>query len=189
MTVDEMAEVLGITDNAVRAQLASLERDGLVEPREVRRGAGKPAQAYGLVTGFEEDLSRAYSPMLDRLLAELTDRMSEAELTELLRAAGRRWAESVPRPSRESGNRLTAAATLLDDLGAEVEIEPAGNKGLVIRGYSCPLATAVRRNPRVCAALESLLAELLGTPVAERCDRTTYPPRCRFEVGSRRRPA
>jgi predicted ArsR family transcriptional regulator len=36
---------LGVTDNAIRAQLTGLERDGLVEQRGVRRGAGKPSFA------------------------------------------------------------------------------------------------------------------------------------------------
>jgi predicted ArsR family transcriptional regulator len=31
-TVDELADALGLTDNAVRAHLVTLERDGLVEP-------------------------------------------------------------------------------------------------------------------------------------------------------------
>ena len=43
LTVDEMATALGVTDNAIRAQLAALERDKLVEQRGVRRGAGKPS--------------------------------------------------------------------------------------------------------------------------------------------------
>ena len=30
-TVDELAQALDLTDNAVRAQLAALERDGLVQ--------------------------------------------------------------------------------------------------------------------------------------------------------------
>src|SRR5207249_6425780 len=37
-TVDELAEALGLTDNAVRAHLAILERDGLVQQKGVRRG-------------------------------------------------------------------------------------------------------------------------------------------------------
>jgi predicted ArsR family transcriptional regulator len=45
-TVEELARVLGLTDNGVRAHLAVLERDGIVRQRgSVRcgRGGGKPA--------------------------------------------------------------------------------------------------------------------------------------------------
>ena len=37
-TVDELATALHLTDNAVRAHIATLERDGLVEEQAVRRG-------------------------------------------------------------------------------------------------------------------------------------------------------
>ena len=45
-TVDELAAVVGLTANGVRAQLAALERDGLVRRIGVRHGAGpgKPPQ-------------------------------------------------------------------------------------------------------------------------------------------------
>ena len=49
-TVEDLAKALGLTDNAIRAHLAALERDGLVRPDGSRRGigAGKPALVYGV---------------------------------------------------------------------------------------------------------------------------------------------
>jgi len=49
-TVDDLASALNLTDNAVRAHLAALERDGIVRQSGVRRdgGVGKPAFAYEL---------------------------------------------------------------------------------------------------------------------------------------------
>ena len=47
-SVDELAQALGLTANAIRAHLSTLERDGLVRQEGVRRGpgAGKPATLY-----------------------------------------------------------------------------------------------------------------------------------------------
>src|SRR5262245_13833383 len=45
-TVDELAQVLGLTDNAVRAHLNTLERDGFVQQRGARRGNSKPSYVY-----------------------------------------------------------------------------------------------------------------------------------------------
>ena len=47
-TVDELAQVLGLTHTAVRAHLAALERDGLVQQHTERRGSGKPSSVYDL---------------------------------------------------------------------------------------------------------------------------------------------
>ncbi|HET8631769.1 MAG TPA: ArsR family transcriptional regulator, partial [Thermomicrobiales bacterium] len=59
-TVDELARALGLTDNAVRAHLATLERDGLVRQEGLRRGAGKPAYAYDLTPAAERLFPSAY---------------------------------------------------------------------------------------------------------------------------------
>ena len=60
------------------------------------------------------------------------------------------------------------------------EIEEEGKK-LIIKGYGCPLAEAVASHARICVAMESLMSELIGVPVRQRCDRGETPS-CRFEV-------
>lgn len=182
MTVEEMARKLEVTDNAVRAQLASLERDGLVEQSGVRRGSRKPSQSYGLTSEVEPALSRAYVLLLVELVRELAERHTAAELAALLEAVGRRWASHLPTPVGDIASRMADAAGLLRDLGGDAEfVEEAGQ--LTIRGYGCPLGRAVQDNPKICAAVESLLTELIGVQVRESCDRTTAAPRCRFVVG------
>ena len=69
-TVEELARELGLTDNGVRAHLATLERDGIVRQRgSVRHGSGggKPAYVYELAPEAEDLFPRAYEPVLRRL--------------------------------------------------------------------------------------------------------------------------
>src|SRR5687768_6476515 len=91
-TVEELAGTLGLTDNAVRAQLQTLQRDGVAQAAEVRRdgAVGKPAVLYDVVPAAEPSFSTAYAPLVASLLAELRARSTPAELDALLRAAGRR---------------------------------------------------------------------------------------------------
>jgi predicted ArsR family transcriptional regulator len=72
-TVDDLAERLSLTDNAVRFHLASLESLGTVQKEGVRRaqGAGKPADIYALTQAAEDSFSRAYAPVLVACVAEL----------------------------------------------------------------------------------------------------------------------
>jgi predicted ArsR family transcriptional regulator len=74
-SVEELATALGLTDNAVRAQLTTLERDGLVNAAGVRRPgtAGKPATLYEVAPGAEVLFSNAYAPALAALVAERAD--------------------------------------------------------------------------------------------------------------------
>ena len=62
-TVNELADALHLTDNAVRAHLASLERDRLVVQSGMRPGIRKPHTTYvsraGIRASFSESVRAA----------------------------------------------------------------------------------------------------------------------------------
>lgn len=184
-TVEELAAALGLTDNAVRPHLVGLERDGMARPVGSRRsaggGAGKPAVLYELHPDAEPLLSRAYAPVLSALLEVLTEQLPPREARKVLRETGRRLAASVGGPATgDLAARARAAAAVLTALGGAVEVEP--KRGAVtLRGSACPLATAVRRSPMICGAVESLVGEISGARTTERCNRADRP-HCCFEL-------
>ena len=180
-TVDELASALGVTDNAIRGHIAALERDGIVQQRGVRPTGGKPAYAYEVVPEAERLFTKAYIPVLTQLVGVLTERMTAEELEALLREVGRRLAGPKGVRSGDLRARAEAAATVLTELGGVVDVEQTNGDGLTLRGYSCPLADAVRAHPGTCQAAESLIAELVGVPVRELCDRGERP-RCCFDL-------
>ena len=182
-TVEELARALGLTDNAVRSHLSTLERDGIVRPDGVRRGpgAGKPAVLYEVHPEAEPFFSRAYVPVLTTMLDVLVAELPAERTDVLLREVGRRLAGDVGGRARGSlRDRARAAAAVLEALGGEVDVIEADGM-LRLQGHGCPLSAAVSRQPQVCHAVETLVAEIMGTPVREVCDRTGRPC-CRFEV-------
>jgi predicted ArsR family transcriptional regulator len=179
-TVEELARALGLTDNAVRAHLASLERDGLVVQSGLRRGMRKPAYAYALTPDAERLFPKAYGPLLHLLLDVLDERLPPQVLGDVLREVGHRVAAGEPAPSGDLQARVERAVALLGELGGLAELEKQSG-GFVINGCSCPLAAAVAGHPESCLLAETLLADVIGAPVQQRCDPDI--PRCRFEVG------
>ena len=184
LTVEELAQALGVTDNAVRAQLASLERDGLVRQSGLQRGGGKPSVLYGLSADFESALSQAYIPLLLRLLRQLAHQVPKEQLEGLLRDLGHDWAAELPRRPGSPPD-AEAASALLNDLGGVTEVE-TNNGRTFVKGFSCPLAAAVKENPQVCLVIESFLSDLLGVQVREHCDRSAESARCCFQIGEPR---
>jgi len=87
-TVDELATDLGLTDNAIRAHLTHLERDGLAQQGELRRSGGKPAYTFELTSEAERLFPRAYGVLLNQLLRVLSERMPDEELADVLREVG-----------------------------------------------------------------------------------------------------
>ncbi len=55
----DLAQLFGLSPNAIRQQLVVLERDGLVLERSVRRGRTKPTYEFSLTTEAEKDLPAA----------------------------------------------------------------------------------------------------------------------------------
>jgi predicted ArsR family transcriptional regulator len=187
-TVDDLATRLGLTDNAVRFHLATLESAGTVTKAGVlrRQGAGKPADLYTLTPDAEESFSRAYAPVLAACVAELRETMSIPQLTAFLRRVGKRLAGGLRNPRGSLPNRVAGAAELLNALGGVTSVEKSGNTFHII-GRACPLSRAVEADYCVCAAVTALVAEVVDADVTERCDRSGRP-RCHFEISSRKEP-
>ena len=179
-TVEELRTALGITDNAVRAHLSSLEADGIVHQASVRPSGRRPSIVYELTEAAEQSFSKAYLPVLTRLVESLSEKMSPDDLEILLREVGERLARAQPSLSGTLRQRTEAAAAVLTSLGGLAEVEE-DDKMLVIRGFSCPLADAVRLHPATCNAAQGLVSELVGVQVREACDKGARP-RCRFEI-------
>lgn len=179
-TVEELARALDLTDNAVRAHLTSLERDGLVRQEGVRRsgGIGKPAHTYGLTEDAEALFPKAYGELLRQLLAVLSERLGPPDLESVLQELARRLAEGH-RVSGRPEQCVSRAADYLGELGGLAEWS-AVEGGYRISGYSCPLAAIVPGNPHACRLAELLLSEITGLPVSEHCQKD--PARCEFEL-------
>ena len=179
-TADELAEELGISSPAVRKSLARLEEDGLVRYDAVRRSAKKPAHVYRITATGELSLSRAYLPLLQKLLRAQEARLSSLEVEEMLRATGRSLAPDRPGDGMELGARLEEAVSLLRGLGATASTSEEEGV-LAIRCGCCAIAAVVAEHPLACKAMEAMLSEYVGHPMVERCDRSGRPS-CRFEV-------
>jgi len=185
-TVDDLATRLGVTDNAVRFHLATLESTGTVKKEGILRksGAGKPADLYTLTPDAAESFSRAYAPVLAACVSELRETMSTGQLVAFLKRVGKRLAAGLGNPRGSLPNRVAGAAELLNALGGVTAVEKSGNTFHII-GRACPLSRAVEADHCVCAAVTALVAEVVDADVAERCDRSGRP-RCHFEIVSRK---
>ena len=181
-TVEELAGKLELTDNAVRAHLLTLERDGLVRQSGLRRGPRKPHFTYVLTPEADALFPKAYDALLNQLIAVLKTRLDQAEIDDVLREVGRAMAAAAPAGNKANlEGRVQTALKVLEAIGGSAEVERQDDK-IVIRGNSCPLAAAVGVHPEVCRLAETLVAEIVQAPVREDCDRSGRP-KCRFEIG------
>jgi predicted ArsR family transcriptional regulator len=178
-TVNELAEALGLTDNAVRMHLATLERDGLVRQSGVRPGLRKPHYAYELTPEAEQLFPKSYGTILNQLLNVLDDRLPAGVAEEFLREVGRRLAADLPAPAAGADleQRLKIVVDVFRELGGLAQVEKHDGH-IFIRGDSCPLAAVSSHHPQVCRMAEALVAEIVKMPVQEHCKHGESPQCC-----------
>jgi predicted ArsR family transcriptional regulator len=181
-TVNDLAATLDLTDNAVRAHLASLEREGLVRQAGTQPGFRKPHVTYALTAEGEQVFPKAYGPLLDLLLGVLSKKLSEKELRAAMREVGKMVAANhlLEVEDKTRDERIEAALRILKDLGGSATFHESEGKHF-IRGSGCPLAAATAQHPEACLIAESLLSLIRGTPVKEHCIHGASPA-CRFEI-------
>lgn len=184
LTAEEIAAQLRVTTNAVRAQLAAMQRDGLVRRAGQKRGATRPSYIFEVTPEVEQLLSGLLVPLLTRLVSEFSSHLPTAELKKIMRRSGKGLAADfslVRRSTLGLEGRVMAASGLMNEqLGAATQVARR-NGGFVIRGGSCPIAVITNKQPLVCLAVESFLQEIIGVPVRECCNRSERP-RCCFEI-------
>jgi predicted ArsR family transcriptional regulator len=181
-TVNELADELHLTDNAVRAHLASLERDKLVVQSGFKPGIRKPHTTYALGSEAEQFFPKAYGRLVSLLMSIFSRQVDPRKLRAGMRAAGRQVAQehlgNLHGKNREA--RIDAALCILKELGGSATFREEDGKHFIY-GNGCPIAAATANHPEACLLAESLLTEIIGSPVKEHCIRGAAPS-CRFEV-------
>ena len=182
-TVNELAAALNLTDNAIRAHLVSLERDGLVQQHGTRAGTRKPHAAYGLSSEAEHIFPKAYGPLLNHFVIVISNRLTPRTLRGTMREVGRAVAADYLErwKGRGRGERIKAALDLLNDLGGSAKFEESEGKQFIHGRNGCPLAAVTASHPEACLIVESLLSKVIGVP-AKKCCEYGETPRCCFEL-------
>lgn len=186
-TVEELSVQLEVTDNAVRAHLATLERDGLVERKGFRRGLRKPHFSYALTAEAEQLFPKAYSTLFNQLLAVLKQTMSPQELEAVLYKVAHSLAGENKFDENEAvESRVEKGLAALEALGGASKLENEDGKLSINSITSCPFDVSVSAHPEVCRLAEVFLSEITGLKVTERCQKGLQP-KCSFEIANERK--
>lgn len=189
-SVEELATGLGLARMTVRQHLATLERDGMIASREVRRPTGRPHFEYSLTDRGEETFPKRYERLAALILEEVSlldgeeiVGLTPAEKKRLLfgRMVERLFAQYEGRVSGSLEERVAAVAKILEEEGGFAEWRAANGK-LEITDYNCVYRRVAESHDDLCEWHLALLSRLLGGDV--RC--TQFMSRgaecCRFEI-------
>lgn len=187
LTVSEMADMLNITEMAVRRHLNTLERDNIIDTTLVRQAMGRPTNVYFLTKTGQEMFPRNYAMLTVDLLRDIED-LNGVEMVEQL------FQRRKERLKEKYGTRITdykslddkiaELARLQNELGYMVEWEKDADGNYLFKEYNCPISEIAQEYPVACKCELSLFQELLGTEEVdcEVCMAVDAEPHCYYKI-------
>lgn len=181
-TVDDLSTHLDVTDNAVRAHLTTLERDGLVERSGMKPGFRKPHVSYEITAEAEQLFPKAYSALLNQFLAVLKQRVDKEEFETILVEVAHSLADgNLPEDNESNESRIQRAIDIMESMGGASAFVEEDNESFIKCITRCPFDISVSKHPEVCNLAEALLSEVTGLELQERCQKGELP-KCAFEI-------
>jgi predicted ArsR family transcriptional regulator len=186
----DLAGEFGLSPNAIRQQLLSLERDGYVAEHSVRRGPTKPTLEFSLTPTAEELFPQQYDRMLNAVLREVKASFGTGALDTVLAKLGDR-AVAKYREKLVAGDpkgRVYELAALLRENGVEADVVEGPDGSLELREHNCPYAQTVGEHPEVCSIIHSVLRDAVDVAPKQIESIATGGELCRFEVSPQSHP-
>lgn len=164
LTLDELAERLAITRNAVRQHITAMERDGLVRHVAMRPTGRRPSRAYGLTQAGGEAFPRQYDrlalQMLESLRATIGDDAVETVLDDMVESLASQWLPELDPLDEEA--RRQRVVDLMNELGYHAHLDPEAEG---VGAVNCVFHNVAAKTRAVCRFDEKLLSRLLGEKV------------------------
>ncbi|MBX3139218.1 MAG: helix-turn-helix domain-containing protein [Trueperaceae bacterium] len=179
-TVEELAEALSVSRNAVQQHVTSLERDGLLRVLGHRTTGGRPGRAFTLTEAALELFPRSYAKLADDMLRNVRELFGESGLDQMLvKMADEVANELEPRlAGKQGGERIAEVAAILHELGYEASVDEGGR----LLAANCVFHRLAHSSQAVCRYDHVLLRRLLGDEVDQLACITDGSAACVFTL-------
>ena len=167
LPVDELMQAAGVTENAVRQHITTLERDGFVVRGDTRPTGRRPQQLYELSRVGRELFPRHYTMLADRVIETIREKYGPEALADLMRELGQQaGADGASRLQSIPPDRMAAElATLMTELGYEAINRRTAEGNPEVVAYNCVFHHLAEQFPEVCQFDLALMEAATGRKV------------------------
>jgi predicted ArsR family transcriptional regulator len=170
LTVEDFSGSLGITRNAVRQHLATLETHAMVVKSVTRPSGGRPEQLYVLTEKGSNFFPRQYSWFAQLLMATLEQDVGEEHLAERLAAMGEKVAKNLLAADPQQADlpaKVQKLAVVMEDMGYKIDRNaPPDSGGMpIIEADNCVFHDLAKKQPHVCSFDLALLSTFTDSRV------------------------
>ena len=172
-TVEELAEVVELTQMAVRHHLNVLQAEDLIAVSHTKRQhkPGRPVQIYSLTEKARKLYPQEYFQLTDLLVDEIASRIGRPGVVDVFDSIANRLVEDAPDISQElpTEEKLEQVVSFLKEKGFVVEWEKR-NGQFIIHHLDCPYRQFARRHQEICRLDQRVISNMLNmTPTRISC--------------------
>jgi len=168
LTLDQLADLLGISRNAVTQHISVLEKLDCIENRTLPSGGGRPSRAYTLTDAGMAIFPKQYALFSTMLLKAISENIKGAELESLFANIGRDLALPFKDRIKNSENKIVEVTKIMEELGYETRQSSSTNKASEIIAKNCVFHDLAVENSAVCELDRSLISSLLETKIEQK---------------------
>ena len=168
ISINELAEAVGINAISVRHHLTNLQMEGLISADEERHGVGRPRLVYSLTEDGMERFPTKYLRLTTRLLDQMKDSMPGPVVAKLFSQIAEDMASEYSSQVKDMSmeERLEFVKEMLAQEGFTVEWEKKGTD-YQIHEISCPYYQIGIAHPEVCTVDQTLISKMLALPASK----------------------
>jgi predicted ArsR family transcriptional regulator len=185
-----LAARLGVSPMAVRQHLWEMQTEQLVTYDEVPRPLGRPAKEWRLTPAADKFFPDGHADLTVGLLGAMQEAFGRGGMKRLLEARTKQQVEAY-RPHVPAGaplaKKLESLAALRTQEGYMAQARAEGGGTYLLVENHCPICTAARGCPGLCASEQEVFEKVLGPAVS--VERTEHiasgDRRCTYRITKR----
>jgi predicted ArsR family transcriptional regulator len=186
-----LAARLGLSPMAVRQHLWEMQTEQLVTYEEVPRPLGRPAKEWRLTPAADKFFPDGHADLTVGLLAAMQQAFGNGGMKRLLEARTQQQVEAyrahIP-PAASLPKKLESLAVLRSQEGYMAQSRAESGGTFILVENHCPICTAARGCPGLCASEQEVFEKVLGPAVS--VQRTEHialgDRRCTYRITKKR---
>ena len=172
LSIDELADVLGISRTAVQQHFIALENDGYIEKNTFDKTAGRPLARYAITDKGINHFPKHYGWFANLMLDDLLDTISVEESEKYMRHLGEKLAMQLASQfeNKTLPEKLIELTAVLNELGFIVEQTTNEQQKPCLQACNCILHDLAQKHLQICQFDLALMSQVLGEKVQQsRC--------------------
>jgi predicted ArsR family transcriptional regulator len=183
--LEDISRAMNISRMGAHKHLANLQKRGLVESIEVRKGVGRPRMQYQLAASSKNVFPKSYSSIATHALDFIEKKMGKEAVEQLLRERQEELFDKYyPRlRNLKFDDKVKELAKIRDEEGYIAESRKNGKGSIhTILEYNCPIINIAENHFEACTAETELFEKILDAKVETTHTASKGDQLCKFLI-------